>query len=159
MHRSGYSSLPGGTNPFPTSPPRVWVMDWCCGRRRGPRAPYLHPAWAPDLKSEIWRKYPYARRTAVLVAPQQPGNLLQVFNKQLIVAFIIHARPPPPCSLLPPCFCFRFLTSCGRMSSPPSPNSPPPLPGCPNILLSLSPPYNLVNMRNLRSCSIAAASS
>jgi len=74
-HRSGSFSLPGGTNPFPTSPPRVWVTDWCCGRRRGPRAPHPHPAWAPDLESEIWRRHSNVCRTAVLAAPPAPKRI------------------------------------------------------------------------------------
>ena len=78
-HRSGSFFLPGSTNPFPTSPPRVWVTDWCCGRRRGPREPHPHPAWAPDLESEIWRRHPNACRTAVLAAPAA-RNLLQALH-------------------------------------------------------------------------------
>ena len=43
-HRSGSFPFLGGTNAFPTSPPRVWVTDWCCGHRRGQPEPHPHRA-------------------------------------------------------------------------------------------------------------------
>ena len=74
--------------------------------------------------------------------PPQPRNLLRAFNTQLIVAFIVRARPPPPCSLPPRYFGLRPSTSSSCATSPPSLNSPLPSPGCLNIMLSSSPLAN-----------------
>jgi hypothetical protein len=71
-HRSGSFSLPGGTNPFPTCPPRDWVTDWCHGLRRGPCEHHPHPASAPDLESEIRPHNHDARCAAILDAPTAP---------------------------------------------------------------------------------------